>query len=104
MAEILAEALEKSGEVISPMGGGQLAAAFDRQPPQLGLWSMLPVFAQRQGLQMKSQAGVPHLQLNLHIKPRKRLIRDKPEALTVPNCINQVWSMEFMHDQLENGR
>ena len=37
-------------------------------------------------------------------KPRKRLVRDKPEALTVPEGINQVWSMDFMHDQLEDGR
>jgi transposase InsO family protein len=27
-----------------------------------------------------------------------------PEALTVPLAINQVWSMDFMHDQLEDGR
>jgi len=40
----------------------------------------------------------------LRIKPRKRLIREKPEALTVPLEINQVWSMDFMHDQIEDGR
>jgi putative transposase len=40
----------------------------------------------------------------LRIKPRKRLVREKPEALTVPLAINQVWSMDFMHDQLEDGR
>jgi putative transposase len=28
----------------------------------------------------------------------------KPEALTVPLEIKQVWSMDFMHDQLEDGR
>jgi putative transposase len=44
------------------------------------------------------------LELNLRIKPRKRLIREKPEALTVPLKINQAWSMDFMHDQLEDGR
>ena len=44
------------------------------------------------------------LELSLRIKPRKRLIREKPEALTVPLEINQVWSMDFMHDQLEDGR
>ena len=40
---------------------GQLAAAFDRQPPQLGLWPVLPVFAQGQGLSMEPQAFLPHL-------------------------------------------
>lgn len=44
------------------------------------------------------------LELNLRIKPRKRLNREKPEALSVPQAINQVWSMDFMHDQLETGR
>lgn len=44
------------------------------------------------------------LELNLRIKPRKRLKREKPEPLAVPEAINQVWSMDFMHDQLQNGR
>lgn len=44
------------------------------------------------------------LELNLRIKPRKRLVREKPEPLTVPTAINQVWSMDFMHDQLGDGR
>lgn len=44
------------------------------------------------------------LELNLRIKPRKRLVREAPEALTVPQAINEVWSMDFMHDQLEDGR
>ena len=44
------------------------------------------------------------LELNLRIKPRKRLKRDKPDALMVPISINQVWSMDFMHDQLQDGR
>ena len=44
------------------------------------------------------------LELNLRIKPRKRLVRGKPEPLSVPQAINEVWSMDFMHDQLEDGR
>ncbi len=44
------------------------------------------------------------LELNLRIKPRKRLVRQKPEPLAVPETINQVWSMDFMHDKLEDGR
>jgi putative transposase len=40
----------------------------------------------------------------LRIKPRKRLVREKPEPLAVPMVINQTWSMDFMHDQLEGGR
>ena len=44
------------------------------------------------------------LELNLRIKPKKRLKRDKPEMLEVPQTINETWSMDFMHDQLEDGR
>jgi putative transposase len=44
------------------------------------------------------------LELNLRIKPRKRLVREKPEPLAVPDAINEVWSMDFMHDQLQDGR
>lgn len=44
------------------------------------------------------------LELNLRIKPRKRLVRERPEPLSVPTAINQVWSMDFMHDQLSDGR
>jgi len=44
------------------------------------------------------------LELNLRIKPRKRLVREKPEPLAVPEAINQCWSMDFMHDQLSDGR
>ena len=44
------------------------------------------------------------LGLNLRIKPRKRLVRERPEALVVPTAINHTWSMDFMHDQLADGR
>lgn len=44
------------------------------------------------------------LELNLRIKPKKRLKRDKPEPLAVPAAINDTWSMDFMHDQLADGR
>lgn len=44
------------------------------------------------------------LELNLRIRPKKRMVREKPEALTVPAALNQVWSMGFMHDQLSDGR
>ncbi len=44
------------------------------------------------------------LELNLRIKPKKRIVREKPEPLAVPEAINQCWSMDFMHDQLADGR
>jgi putative transposase len=44
------------------------------------------------------------LELNLRIKPKKRLIREKPAKLEVPKSINEVWSMDFMHDKLGDQR
>ena len=44
------------------------------------------------------------LELNLRIRPHKRLDRSKPEPLAVPASRDVVWSMDFMHDQLEDGR
>lgn len=44
------------------------------------------------------------LELNLRFKPRRRIKRDKPDALSVPTAINQVWSMDFMSDSLSNGK
>ena len=44
------------------------------------------------------------LELNLRIKPRKRLTREVPEALAVPEAPNVSWSMDFMADRLEDTR
>jgi len=44
------------------------------------------------------------LELNLRIKPRQRIKRDYPGELDVPTAPNQVWSMDFMSDQLVNGK
>ena len=44
------------------------------------------------------------LALNLRIKPRRRLKRHAPEPLKEPIRANQVWSLDFMHDQLIDGR
>lgn len=44
------------------------------------------------------------LELNLRIKPGRRLKRDKPDPLDMPRQINTVWSIDFMHDALANGK
>ena len=44
------------------------------------------------------------LELNLRIKPRRRIRRDYPGELDVPRAPNQVWSMDFMSDGLRDGR
>jgi len=44
------------------------------------------------------------LALNLRIKPKRRLKRETPAALTVPEAANLTWSMDFMHAELSDGR
>ena len=74
------------------------------QPEELGIRVVLSVPAQRQRLSMEPQARVyriyRELELNLRIKPKKRIVREKPEPLAVPEVINDSWSMDFMHDGL----
>ena len=66
-------------------------------------------------LYMRNVKGMPYnhkriyriyreLELNLRIKPRRRLKRDRPDPLDVPRQINRVWSIDFMHDALANGK
>jgi putative transposase len=68
---------------------------------------VLPVPAQREGLPWNHKRVYRIyrlLELNLRIKPKRRLVRDVPQPLAVPEAINQVWSMDFMHDNLDDGR
>ena len=43
------------------------------------------------------------LELNLRIKPKRRIKRNKPEVLGTATEINQTWSMDFMSDSLIDG-
>ncbi|VVE47424.1 integrase [Pandoraea iniqua] len=44
------------------------------------------------------------LTLNLRIKPKKRLVRQMPQPLSVPEAINEVRSTDFMQDPSIDGR
>ena len=44
------------------------------------------------------------LSMNLRIKLNKRLNSEAPQPLAVPETENECWSMDFMHDQLADGR
>ena len=72
-----------------------------------GGWPVLPVLRNVQG------RGWNHKRiyricrewgLNLRIKPSKRLKRDKPNALSVPEHPNLASSIDFMSDRLGDGR
>jgi putative transposase len=44
------------------------------------------------------------LELNLRIKPKKCIMRETPEPLAEPVAVNDIWSMDFMHDTLADGK
>jgi len=44
------------------------------------------------------------LQLNIKIKPRKRLAPGEAKILVIPTRCNICWSMDFMQDALSTGR
>ena len=44
------------------------------------------------------------LELNIRIKPRKRVAREKSAELVVPDHLNAMWSMDFMADRLKDIR
>lgn len=44
------------------------------------------------------------LELNLRIKPQQRIKGDCRGELDVPKAKNQVWSMDFMADQIGDGQ
>ena len=80
----------------------------DRESTKLGLWPLLSVSAQGQRIWLESQARLPDISRAgvefAHQSQKAGLTREKPEPLSVPTSINDVWSMDFMHDQLPDGR
>ena len=83
-----------------------MAAAVDTQPAELGFGLCYLYLRNVQDYLNHKRVYrlYRELELNMRIKPKKRLKRDKPEVLAVPLAINETWSMDFMHDQLEDGR
>ena len=76
------------------------------QRPRLWLepQTRLPIGWQAIAKQSAEKRIYCELELNLRIKPKKRLKRDKPEPLAVPEAPNDTWSMDFMADQLADDR
>lgn len=44
------------------------------------------------------------MNLNLRVKPRKRLPARDPKPLVQPARANEIWSLDFMSDSLASGR
>jgi putative transposase len=72
--------------------------------PSVEPQTRLPIGWQAIAQQSTEKRIYCELELNLRIKPRNRLKRDKPDALAVPEAPNMTWSMDFRADRLEDGR
>jgi hypothetical protein len=86
----------------------RLADSSDDKPAQLGFRIVLSVPAQRQRLWLESQACLPDLSGTgtepAHQAEEAAGAREAREPLSEPTALNQVWSMDFMHDRLSDGR
>ena len=86
---------------------GRLAGAPDQQPAQLWGFGLCFLYLRNvKGFKWNHKRVYRiyrELELNLRIKPRHRLMREKPLPLAVPAQINDTWSTDFMHDQLADG-
>ena len=85
----------------------RLVGTADEQPAQLGFGLCFLYLRNVKGFKWNHKRVYRiyrELELNLRIKPRHRLVREKPLPLAVQVAINRSWSMDFMHDQLSDGR
>ena len=89
-AEMVAEALEKRGNAISKQRDGTGSGQLNVQGLPYSHKRVYRIYGE--------------LELNLRIKPRRRLKRADPDPLAVPRQINSGWSIDFMHDRLGDGR
>jgi len=75
--------------------------------PDLGLWIVFFVLEnvmQQPWNHKRVYRIYCELALNLRIKPKRSLKWALPEQLAIPSAINQVWSMDFVHDRLADER
>ena len=83
-----------------------MACEVDEQPTDLGFGLFFLYLRNVQGYVWNHKRVYRiycELEVNLRIKPKKRLKRDKPEPLSVPEKPNETWSMDFMANQLADG-
>ena len=97
--------MEKSGKAVSAQRDGRVGGSAPDRQHCFGLCFLHLRNVKGFGWNHKRVYRIyRELELNMRIKPRKRLQREKPEPLVVPEAPNEVWSMDFMADQLADGQ
>ena len=75
--------------------------------PRLGIWTVFAYIRNVQGLYFNHKRVYRiycELALNLRIKPKRRIKRPVPDVLKQPSHTNDIWSLDFMHDQMSDGQ
>lgn len=72
-------------------------------------WGVVTIHdvCKREGLVVNSKRSLRlyrELKLQIKLRPRKKKINVIRIPIQKPTAPNQVWSMDFIHDRLENGR
>ena len=73
----------------------------------MGIWTVFAYIRNVQGLRFNHKRVYRiycELALNLRIKPKRRIKRPVPDVLKQPNHTNDIWSLDFMHDQMSDGQ
>ena len=73
----------------------------------MGIWTVFAYIRNVQGLYFNHKRVYRiycELALNLRIKPKRRIKRPVPDVLKQPSHTNDIWSLDFMHDQMSDGQ
>jgi putative transposase len=86
-----------------------VVTALNRAVVKNGRWGFWKCFSwmQSQGYQWNHKRVYRvycELRLNLPRRTKKRLPKREAKPLTVPSVPNHMWSLDFMHDTMANGR
>ena len=83
-----------------------MVGTVDREQAHVGIWFVFLYLRNVQGYGWNHKRVYRiycELELNLRIKPKKRLKRDKPEPLAVPDVPNDTWSMDLWRISLQTA-
>lgn len=92
-----------------PKNDQRLSSRMQELASQHRRWGVVTIHdvCKREGLVVNSKRSLRlyrELKLQIKFRPKKRKINVVRIPIKKPTSPNQVWSMDFIHDRLENGR